>query len=325
MSDDTTTPPLFDWPPDAEAALDLAPPAWCRPYLRVGTCSWKYDSWKGLLYDRGKRYRPGDYLSDYAGCLDSVEVDQWYWSLFPTGVRLPAPGTVEAYASAVPPEFRFTVKAPNALTLTHFPSRQPAAQRAWAGKPNRHFLDPQLLRGFLDSLASMRPNLGPIILQFSYLNRESMPSLSDFLDRLGPFLRAAPPGYLISVETRNPNYLREPFFDLLRECETGYVFVDGYYMPPVGDVHRTHEAVTAPFSVIRLLGPDRGGIEEKTGRDWSRIVSPNDAGLDAVARIVHTNVQRRIVTYVDANNHYEGSAPLTIRRLIDRLGEETRG
>ena len=32
--------------------------------LRLGTCSWKYDSWKGLLYEPGKRYRPDDYLAD---------------------------------------------------------------------------------------------------------------------------------------------------------------------------------------------------------------------------------------------------------------------
>jgi len=35
------------------------------PYLRIGTCSWKFDSWKGLLYESEKRYRPQDYLRDY--------------------------------------------------------------------------------------------------------------------------------------------------------------------------------------------------------------------------------------------------------------------
>ena len=29
--------------------------------LRLGTCSWKYDSWKGLVYDAGKAYQAGDY------------------------------------------------------------------------------------------------------------------------------------------------------------------------------------------------------------------------------------------------------------------------
>jgi hypothetical protein len=34
--------------------------------LRIGTCSWKYDSWKGLVYDEERDYRAYDYLGDYA-------------------------------------------------------------------------------------------------------------------------------------------------------------------------------------------------------------------------------------------------------------------
>lgn len=66
-------------------------PAEFAGHLRIGTCSWKYDSWKGLIYDLDKRYRPDDYLPDYAKYFNTVEIDQWFWSLFPTGVRLPNP------------------------------------------------------------------------------------------------------------------------------------------------------------------------------------------------------------------------------------------
>jgi len=41
-------------------------PAEFTGHLRIGACSWKYDSWKGLVYDPDKRYRPDDYLPDYA-------------------------------------------------------------------------------------------------------------------------------------------------------------------------------------------------------------------------------------------------------------------
>jgi hypothetical protein len=40
-----------------------------RDFLRLGTCSWKYDSWKSLLYDEDKAYRTDDYLVDYARFL----------------------------------------------------------------------------------------------------------------------------------------------------------------------------------------------------------------------------------------------------------------
>jgi uncharacterized protein YecE (DUF72 family) len=51
--------------------------------LRIGTCSWKYDSWKGLIYNVEKNYKPDDYLRDYAQHYNTVEIDQWFWSLFP--------------------------------------------------------------------------------------------------------------------------------------------------------------------------------------------------------------------------------------------------
>jgi len=107
--------------------LNLAIPERYRDCLRVGTCSWKYDSWKGLIYRPDADYAPNDYLPDYAQHFKTVEVDQWFWSLFPPGVKLPDEGTVRGYAQTVPDDFLFTVKAPNSVTLTHFYSRQPKA------------------------------------------------------------------------------------------------------------------------------------------------------------------------------------------------------
>ena len=89
-------------------------------HLRIGACSWKYDSWKGLYYDEDREYDPYDYLSDYAKFVNTVEIDQWFWSLFPGGLRFPEPETVRQYADSVPDDFVFSIKAPNAITLTHF-------------------------------------------------------------------------------------------------------------------------------------------------------------------------------------------------------------
>jgi uncharacterized protein YecE (DUF72 family) len=137
-----------------------------KPYLRVGTCSWKYDSWKGLYYEEAKKYRPDEYLSDYAKHLNSVEVDQWFWSLFPNSLRLPEARAVKAYAESVPDDFIFTVKAPNSLTLTHFYAKQPKHYADFAGNTNIHFLDNDLLYRFLERLSPMGKKLGPISIAF---------------------------------------------------------------------------------------------------------------------------------------------------------------
>ncbi|MBL8968545.1 MAG: DUF72 domain-containing protein, partial [Spirochaetaceae bacterium] len=92
--------------------------------LRIGTCSWKYPSWAGLVYSSRE---PVNYLAEYAAKYDSVEVDQWFWSLGKRGVALPRRETVAEYDAATPPGFRFAVKCPDALTLSHFRGGKGAA------------------------------------------------------------------------------------------------------------------------------------------------------------------------------------------------------
>ena len=84
--------------------------------LNIGTCSWKYDSWKGLIYPEQKFF---NYLEEYSKHYNCVEVDQWFWSLFGDNVKLPQSEVVKQYAESVPDDFRFGIKVPNSITLTH--------------------------------------------------------------------------------------------------------------------------------------------------------------------------------------------------------------
>ncbi|MCU0914335.1 MAG: DUF72 domain-containing protein [Planctomycetes bacterium] len=294
-------------------------PAAFAGHVRIGTCSWKYDSWKGLVYTPDRHYRAEDYLADYAQHFTTVEIDQWFWSLFPSGAKLPNPEVVPQYAASVPEDFRFTVKAPNALTLTHHYAKQPKGSEAHANEPNPHFLDVSLLNRFLEILAPLHTRLGPILFQFEYLNKQKMPSLAAFLARLHAFFEKAPRGFQYAVETRNPNYLKDEFVDALRQLGLGFVLLDGYYMPRIPEVAAQIDIRTASFSILRLHGPDRPGIEKETGGTWNEIVEPKDEGLAATADLVRQNVDFGLDTYVNVNNHYEGSAPLTIQRLLDLL------
>ncbi|MGB7296434.1 MAG: DUF72 domain-containing protein [Candidatus Aminicenantales bacterium] len=293
-----------------------------RPYLRLGTCSWKYDSWKGLIYDKGKTYRPDDYLADYARFLSSVEIDQWFWSLFPGSVKLPEVRVVKRYAESVPDDFIFAVKAPNALTLTHYYAKETNPELR--GKPNTCFLDSGLLQEFLARLSPLGKKLGPVMFQFEYLNKQKMPSKEAFFGRFGEFIAAAPQGYQYAVEIRNPNYLSPAFFDFLRNHKLGFVYLEGYYMPPIGQVFDRFKPETAPFQVIRLHGGDRAEIEAETGSVWDKIVDPRPEAIRAAVRITRHNSRLKTLTYVYLNNHFEGSAPLTIERFLEALSEEVR-
>ena len=304
--------------------MNLEIPPQHAEHLRVGTCSWKYDSWKGLVYDDDRKYLADDFLVDYSRHLSTVEVDQWFWSLFPSDVRLPDPKTVSTYAVSVPRDFVFSVKAPNSITLTHFYARQPAQHREFANRPNENFLNVELTERFLERLEPLRGRLGPIMFQFEYLNAKKMPAPEAFFEKLDDFLSRLPAGYQYAVETRNPNYLGNAFFDMLRRHHVGVVLLDGYRMPSPERVFDNYNTRTADFMVLRLHGPDRAGIERLTGKKWGRVVQPQERGMRAAVEIVRGNTTEFVTTFVNVNNHYEGSAPLTIERFLDALRAEER-
>ena len=269
--------------------------------LRIGTCSWKYPSWAGLVYSRAEGI---DYLAEYASKYSTVEVDQWFWTL------KPSPSDVERYRAAVPGDFRFTVKAPNALTLVHTPGK-----KGTGPVPNPRFLSIAVLAEFLAAMEPLRPQVGMVMFQFGYLNKTMMPSPAAFLEALDRFLAAAPSAWSYAVEIRNANWLDRPFFELLRSRRVGAVLIQGYWMPPVAEVYdRAAELLEGPV-VVRLHGPDRGGMEEKTGRTWDRIVEPRDAELGSVTAMVRRMLKGGHDVFLNVNNHYEGSAPLTIDRI----------
>jgi uncharacterized protein YecE (DUF72 family) len=88
-------------------------------------------------------------------------------------------------------------------------------------------------------------------------------------------------------------------------------------MPPIAAVYRNWRSLILQqrFVVIRLLGPDRGGIEEQTGKKWNQVVAPKDEQLAAVCEMIKDLLDKGVDVYLNVNNHYEGSAPLTIERI----------
>jgi uncharacterized protein YecE (DUF72 family) len=59
-------------------------------------------------------------------------------------------------------------------------------------------------------------------------------------------------------------------------------------------------------------------MEKATGESWNRIVAPKDNELSAIVAMVNDMRGRGMTVYLNVNNHYEGSAPLTIERLRER-------
>ena len=114
--------------------------------LRFGTCSWKYDSWRSIVYSNDENI---NYLGEYSKHYSTVEIDQWFWSLFPPNkIVLPDNKVVEGYIKSVPKDFLFTIKVPNSLTLTHFYNRNKNEPLT----ANPYFLSVNLFEEFLNTL-----------------------------------------------------------------------------------------------------------------------------------------------------------------------------
>jgi len=289
------------------------------PQLRIGTCSWKFLSWAGLVYSAAEGL---NYLEGYARRYDTVEVDQWFWSLFEgSAPRLPRPSDVEEYRRSVPPDFGFTVKVPNSITLTHYHRKSKADPLI----PNPHFLSVDLFSSFLSSLEPLGDLLGPLIFQFEYLNRQKMKGRDEFQERLAEFLGRIPTDREYALEIRDPNYLNEAHFQFVAPHGPIPVLLQGYWMPPISEVYRSwrHLLLEARAAVIRLHGPDREGMERKTGNRWDRLVVPRDAEFRAIVGMTEELLGAGLDVYLNVNNHYEGSAALTIERIEALLERES--
>jgi len=282
--------------------------------LRIGTCSWKYDSWKGIVYTEST---PKNYLTEYSRKFNTVEVDQWFWSLFkPVKVILPQKKVVEDYKKSVPADFIFTIKVPNSLTLTHFYNESKSDGLI----PNPYFLSKELFEQFLDSISPIKEQIGCLIFQFEYLNKQKMRSLSEFQLKLSDFFKEL--NYntpTIGIELRNPNYLNEKYFSFLDELKLAPVFLEGYYMPPVKDIYTKFKKYVNSLVVIRLHGPDRKGIEKIANDNWNQIYINRDKEIKSLAELIKDLTNREVDLFVNVNNHFEGSAPLTIQKIKQNL------
>src|ERR1700742_4090862 len=74
--------------------------------LVFGTSGYQYKPWRGSLYAHD--CKDADMLAAYARVLQTVELNSTYY-------RMPKPGVMAKWASEVPDNFRFAVKAPHWL------------------------------------------------------------------------------------------------------------------------------------------------------------------------------------------------------------------
>lgn len=300
--------------PDVAATAARLPPT-----VHMGTSSWSFPGWRGIVYadacSETTLARHG--LPAYAQhpLLRMVGIDRTYYAPIATE-------QFAAYAAATPAHFRFLVKAPELCVIPRFHARNRQGQPAGV---NPRFLDAGLATDLIVRPASegLGDRLGPIVFQFPPLDVRETGGVNAILERLRTFLLALPRGPLYAVELRNHELLTERYLELLAASGAAHCFNVHPSMPKIDAQARLLADATGPATVVRwMLG---GNQRYEDARDrygpFDRIVDEDTASREAIASLVAAAVSRRQVAYIIANNKAEGCAPRTLERLAERLVE----
>lgn len=299
---------------DALAALASRLP----PHVRLGTSSWTFPEWKGLVYaetdvhgaDFARRS-----LEEYARhpLFRTVGIDRSFYA--PLGAA-----ELRAYAAQLPEGFRAVSKVWSEITTEVFP-RQPRFG-ARAGQPSPHFLDAR--RFALSVLAPLEEAFaaheGPLVLEFPPSTGRVDPD--GFADALGTFLENVPPTHDYAIELREPKLFGPRYLEVLARFGATHVFNLWTRMPTIGDQLAVPGALREGTRVVVRVMVPRGRKYEVLKKEWSpfdRLREVDETMRRDVSALVERTGAMGCEAYVVVNNKAEGCSPRTVRALAERL------
>ncbi len=281
------------------------------PEIRLGTSSWSFPGWAGLVY--AERYsesrlaRHG--LAAYARhpLFRTVGIDRSFY----------APVTREefaAYAAVVPDDFRFAAKALQAVT-------SPTLVSGGRREKSPYFLDSAYATDVVVApfVAGLGEKAGPLVFQFVPLSQREIGRPEQFAERLHAFLSDLPSGPLYAVELRNEELLTPRYAAALRDTCCVHCFNIHPTMPPIA---RQVEAVGEQGTIVaRWMLNSRFNYDEARAAyaPFDCLVDEDEAGRAALADLATGAASRKIRVYVLANNKAEGSSPWSVRLLGERI------
>jgi uncharacterized protein YecE (DUF72 family) len=243
----------------------------CGQRVWIGCSGYVYKHWRGAFYPDdlpSKRW-----LEYYARHFPTVELNNTHYIL-------PSEKTFENWRDTSPDGFLFAVKA--SRFLTHMKKLKEPEE------PLSRLFERARLLG---------PKLGPVLYQLP-------PRWRFNAERLEAFLRALPSDARHAVEVREPSWLNDTFFDLLRRHGVAFCIASlpQFDMPPVA---------TAPFVYLRFHG---------SGAMYYYDYRPEELAhwRDVIARFAGEG--REVFAYF--NNDPEGLAvnnALSLMRLVSEV------
>jgi uncharacterized protein YecE (DUF72 family) len=234
----------------------------------IGTSGFTYRHWKHVFYPPDVPQKR--WLEYFAEHFDTVEINSSYY-------HMPRASVCAAWKHRTPEGFLFVMKM-NGL-VTH--------RRRLVGVEG-------MLTDFLAAVDELGEKLGPVLVQLP-------PRFGADVPRLDSFLRLCPGDYRWAVEFRDPSWLCEEVYGVLRRHNAALV---------VHDLIADHpRQITADFVYIRYHGPQK----------YSGCY-PDDY-LRAQGRQIRKDLRSGRDVYAYFNNDVEGFAVRNAATLRDCVAQ----
>ncbi len=269
------------------------------PGLRLGTSSWSFPGWAGLVWanpappaDLSRRGLPA-----YAAhpLLRAVSLDRSYYAPVP-------PQDLRRYAAQVPDDFRFVAKLPGEL----------------GRRDGAHFLDPELGEQAAALLhRGLGDRLGALLLQLP--PGDAVEHWPDRLDALLTRLPDVP----VAVEPRFRDALGPGYAETLARHNASHCLSIHPAMPDLRTQWRAGGLASAPALIARWnLHPELQYASAKEDfAPFDRVRRADPPHRDALAKAARWALSRGRPVIITANNKAEGSAPGTVHALAVRIDE----
>ena len=291
------------------AALAAAPHLPANIYL--GTSSWSFAGWDGLVYG-GSYAEPRlarDGLAAYSAhpLFRTVGIDRTFYAPI-------AKHDYMRYAAQVPPNFRFMVKAPMAITSAYLRSDE----GVFGDSPNFLDIDYAINEFIAPCTAGLGAKAGPLVFQFPPQGREATRNPDEWINRLYRFLKALPPGFLYAVEIRDPELFTPRFLMCLKTTGVQFCVASHARMPPPA---RQIDAATAVLGAGPLIArwSLHSGLKYEVAKaryfPFDKLVDEDPDSRASLAAACLRAADGGHAAFVVVNNKAEGSSPLSIEKL----------
>jgi uncharacterized protein YecE (DUF72 family) len=315
-------------PPSPEL---LALAAQLPPQIHLGTSTWSFPGWNGIVYgdeySNSKLSREG--LTAYGAhpLLKTVSIDRSFYQALTVTEYL-------RYAQQVPEHFRFIVKAP--MTITD------ATVRAERGEPvsmNPCFLNAQMaIDDFVTPcLEGLGAKAGALVFQLSPLPDQMLAQPAVFIERLAEFLMALPKlpdSACYAIEIRDGSLLTPRFIRTLKAAGVRYCVGIHARMPdPLRQAAALALLDGEPAGPLIVRWSLHGGFKYEQAKakyePFNQLVDEDPATRASLAELAARYALAGQPVVIAINNKAEGSAPLSCvelaRAIIDayaRLSHE---